>query len=76
MVKSLNHLVYNLERLRAEGVITSDKVLLCTADATLVEATQSMGTSSHMVCAKLNSWLMLMPTIFCIFLKVNVNVDL
>jgi len=68
MVKSLNHLFYNLERLRAEGVITSDKVLLCTADAMLVQDTQSMGTSSHMVCGKLNSWLMLMPTIFYILL--------
>lgn len=28
MVKSLNHLFYNLERLKAEGVIISDKVLL------------------------------------------------
>lgn len=72
MVKSLNRLFYNLERLRAEGVITSDKVLLCTTDAMLVQETQSMGTSSHMVCGKLNSWLM--PTIFCVFL--NVNADL
>lgn len=74
MVKSLNHLFYNLERRRAEGVITSDKVLLCTADAMLVQDTLSMGTSSHMVCGKLNSWLMLMPTVFCVFL--NVNADL
>lgn len=71
MVKSLNRLFYNLERLRAEGVITSDKVLLCTTDAMLVRDTQSMGTSSHMVCGKI-SWLM--PTIFCVFL--NANADL
>lgn len=74
MVQSLNRLFYNLQRLRAEGVITSDKVLLCSADAMLVQDAQSMGTSSHMVCGKLKSWLMLMPTIFCVFL--NVNADL
>lgn len=74
MVQSLNRLFYNLERLRAEGVITSDKVLLCSADAMLVQDAQSMGTSFHMVCGKLNSWLMLMPTIFWVFL--NVNADL
>lgn len=55
MVKLLNHLYYNLERLKAEGVMTSDKVLLCTADAMLVQDTQSMGTSSHMVRGKLSS---------------------
>lgn len=37
MVKSLN--IYNLEELGAEGANTSDKVLLCTADAVLVRDT-------------------------------------
>lgn len=56
MAKSLNHLFYNSEWLRAEGIITSDKVLLCTADAMLAQDAQSMGTSSHMVRGKLIGW--------------------
>lgn len=55
MVKSLNHLFYDLEWLRAEGLITSDKVLLCTADAMPVQDAESIGTSFHMACGKLNS---------------------
>lgn len=35
MVKSLK--IYNLEELGAEGANTSDKVLLCTANAVLLQ---------------------------------------